>query len=178
MNKLYDGLTDGIVSLRPLRAGDRERLKYLADNEKISRNLRDRFPNPYTIADADSFIELSVCKDPNETFAIIFEDEYVGNIGLQLGEDVYRMSGELGYFLGEEYWNRGIMSRAVRIICDYGFTRLGLVRIWSGVFSFNAPSARVLEKCGFTREAILRRAVIKNGEICDEWRYARVIEGG
>ena len=168
-------LTDGIVTLRKLRRSDSTRMALLANNEKISVNLRDAFPFPYTLKDAEEFIVLCTSRKITGVFAIEYKDEYVGNIGLLKQTDVYSKSAELGYFIGEPYWNHGITTRAVNLICEYGFNKLDIVRIYSGVFEFNRPSQRVLEKCGFELEAVLKSAVCKKGRIYDEYRYAKVI---
>jgi len=166
-------LTDGIVTLRNFRRTDKYRMAELANNEKVAINLRDAFPHPYSVADAQQFISTFIAQKPVQVFAIEYEGKYVGNIGLHKQDDVYGKSAELGYFIGEPYWNRGITTRAVNLICEYGFRELDLIKIFSGVFSFNTASQRVLEKCGFEREALLRNAVIKKGVICDEVRYAK-----
>jgi RimJ/RimL family protein N-acetyltransferase/SAM-dependent methyltransferase len=167
-------LTDGIVTLRNFRRTDKYRMAELANNEKVAINLRDAFPNPYSVADAQQFINTFIGQDPLQVFAIEYQGKYVGNIGLHKQDDVYSKSAELGYFIGEPYWNRGITTRAVNLICEYGFRELDVVRIYSGVFEFNTPSQRVLEKCGFVREAVLKSAVCKKGKIYNEVRYARV----
>lgn len=167
-------LIDSDVRLREFHNDDRFRLAELANNEHIANNLRDGFPHPYTISDAEQFIQMCLQMNPPQVFAIEFQEEYAGNIGLHKGADVYRKSAEIGYFLGEPYWNKGIMTRAVRLICDYGFRELDIVRIYTGVFEYNLASARVLEKCGFLKEAVFNKAICKNGEICDEIRYALV----
>ena len=168
-------LTDGTVTLRNFRRTDKFRMAELANNEKVAINLRDVFPHPYTLADAQLFINTFIGQNPLQVFAIEFEGKYVGNIGLHKQDDVYSKSAELGYFIGEPYWNKGITSRAVNLICEYGFRELDVVRIYSGVFEFNLPSQRVLQKCGFEREAVLKSAVSKRGNIYDEVRYAKVI---
>jgi ribosomal-protein-alanine N-acetyltransferase len=145
-------MTDGIVTIRKLRRSDKYRMAELANNEKISVNLRDAFPYPYAIADAETFIAGCISHNPVEVFAIEYHGQYVGNIGLHKQSDVYSKSAELGYFIGEPFWNRGITTRAVKLICDYGFKELDIVRIFSGIFQFNPASQRVLEKCGFERK--------------------------
>ena len=167
--------TDGVVTIRKFRRNDKFRMAEIANNEKVAANLRDAFPSPYSVEDAQKFISMCLKQVPYQVFAIEYGGEYVGNIGLHRQDDVYRKTAELGYFIGEPYWNRGITSRAVNLICDYGFRELDIIKIFSGVFSFNTASQRVLEKCGFKREAVLRAAVYKNGEISDEYRYARII---
>jgi len=167
--------TDGVVTIRKFSRNDKFRMAEIANNMKIAINLRDAFPFPYYPEHAQKFISACLRQKPYQVFAIEFEGEYVGNIGLHKQEDVYRKTAELGYFIGEPYWNKGITTRAVKLICDYGFRELDVIKIFSGVFSFNTASQRVLEKCGFEREAVLRNAVIKNGKVCDEYRYARFI---
>lgn len=169
-------LTDGVVTLRPFVAGDKERLAELADNVNIFRNLRDGFPHPYTVPDAERFIAMVRKYDPPRNFVIEFEGEYVGNIGIHPKEDIYRLGSEIGYFLGEAYWHKGIMPRAVRLACDYAFRELDIIRIDTGVFDYNTASQRVLEKCGFVREGVFRKSVIKMGRICDEVRFALLKE--
>lgn len=167
-------LTDGEVTVRPFRPDDKYRMAELANNEKIWINLRDKFPYPYSLADAESFIEMALAMDPQQMFAIEFDGLYVGNIGLHKRDDVYRLSAEIGYFLGEPYWNKGIMTRAVNLLCEYGFNKLDIIRIDTGVFEYNLASQKVLEKCGFVREAVFVNSVIKNERICNEVRFAKI----
>lgn len=169
-------ISDQVVKLRPLLQTDKFRLAELADNPRVAINLRDGFPNPYTISDAEKFIENFGIQNPQQIFAIEFEGEYVGNIGLHKGTDVYRMSAEIGYFLGEPYWNKGIMTRAVNLICDYGFKKLDIVRIYAGIFEFNPASMKVLEKCGFKLESVAQKAIFKKGKIYNELKYVKLIE--
>lgn len=162
------------VRLRPLEMKDKVRLTDLANNEKISINLTDAFPHPYHLKDAEAFLGKCLGQDPVTLFAIEFEGKYVGNIGLVKGVDVYRKSAVIGYFLGEPYWNKGIMTHAVNLITNYGFTHLDVERIHTGIFDFNHASQRVLEKCGFLKEGVFKRAIIKKGEMYDEIRYAKL----
>jgi RimJ/RimL family protein N-acetyltransferase len=168
-------LTTENVTLREFTPDDKYRLVELANNEKISINLRDGFPNPYTLADAESFLEKYAGLESSLILAIEYNNVYVGNIGLHKGTDVYRKSAEIGYFLGEPYWNLGIMTKAVNLICDYGFKTMDIVRIHAGIFEFNPVSMRVLEKCGFKRESVAEKAIIKKGVIYDEIRYIKLI---
>lgn len=163
-------LSSGSVSLRALRESDAARLAELANNEKIGVNLRDGFPFPYTLDHARSFI--GQFRLSGTIFAIEYKGEYVGNIGLTPCENVYRKSAEIGYFIGEPYWNKGITTTAVQILSNYGFNRLGIVRIHTGVYEYNPASQRVLEKCGFVKEGVFRKAIFKNGNLWDEVRYA------
>ena len=167
-------LKSGNIILRPLRQTDAERLAHLANNEKISRNLRDGFPNPYTLADAENFLKKFTNQDPVTFFGIDYDGEYVGNIGLVPGQDVYRKSAEIGYFIGEPYWNKGIVTTAVNLISEYGFNHLDIIRIHTGVFEYNPASMHVLEKCGFVKEGVFRKSVVKQGKLWDEVRYAKI----
>ena len=167
-------LQSGNIKLRPLHLSDAKRIAELADNEKISRNLRDVFPNPYTLADAENFLKKFTSQDPVTFFGIEYNGEYVGNISLVPGDDVYRKSAEIGYFIGEPYWNKGIVTTAVKLITEYGFNQLGFIRIHTGVFEYNPASMRVLEKCGYTKEGVFRKSVLKQNKIWDEVRYSKI----
>lgn len=162
------------VSLRKFKESDAPRLAELANNEKIARNLRDGFPYPYNLEDARYFIKRCIEQKPALTFAIEYNGEYVGNTGLLIGLDVYRKSAEIGYFIGEPYWNKGITTKAVNLITEYGFRELGIIRIHAGIFEYNKPSMRVLEKCGFQKDCVLRKAIFKRNKIWDEHRYSKI----
>ncbi|MGV8093148.1 MAG: GNAT family N-acetyltransferase [Mangrovibacterium sp.] len=165
---------NGDVVIRELNESDLLKLAEYANNEKVSINLRDAFPNPYTIDDAKKFLEIIEKQSPKTFFAIEYKGDYVGNISLLVGNDVYRNSAEIGYFIGEPFWNKGIMTKAVNLITEFGFKNLGIIRIHTGVFEFNKPSQRVLEKCGFEKEAVFKKSVTKKGVIYDEIRYAKI----
>jgi len=167
-------LISGNIKLRPLRSSEAGRMAELANNEKIARNLRDGFPHPYTLADAENFLSKFTNQDPVTYFGIDFNEEYVGNISLVPCQDIYRMSAEIGYFIGEPFWNKGIVTTAVNLITEYGFQQLGIIRIQTGVFEYNTASQRVLEKCGFVKEGVFRKSVIKQGKLWDEVRYAKL----
>jgi RimJ/RimL family protein N-acetyltransferase len=167
-------LTDSLaaVSLRTFTMDDAAAMTALADNPRIAVNLRDGFPNPYTLQDAERFLKMATTMDPQSFFAIEYQDVYVGNISLMPGTDVYRKSAEIGYFIGEPYWGKGIATAAVKLIIDYGFKQLGLARIHTGVYEYNPASCHVLEKCGFQKEGVFRKSVYKQGQLWDEIRYA------
>jgi RimJ/RimL family protein N-acetyltransferase len=162
----------GDFAIRPWRAGDEDALVRHANNRKIWINLRDRFPHPYTAQDAARWIQVSTAQPTVTNWAIEVAGEPVGGIGLRLQEDVDRVSAELGYWLGEPFWNRGIMSRAIPAMTAHGFATLSLTRIYALPFLSNEASQRVLEKAGYRREAVLRRSAIKNGEVLDQALYA------
>lgn len=175
VNKKIIAKEDDVV-LRELIDSDIPKMAAYANNKKVFDNVRDAFPHPYSLEDAKSFIAMTERQDQKTIFAIEYRGEYAGNIGLHLASDVYRKSAELGYFIGEPLWNKGIATKAVRLLTEWGFNNLDIVRIFTGVFAFNKASQRVLEKCGYTREAIFRKAVFKNGAFCDEVRYAKIKE--
>ena len=166
-----------MVTLRHFRMDDAADMALYANNPKIAVNLRDGFPYPYSPEHAAQFLKMVMERDPQTFFAIEADGQYVGNISLSPGTDVYRKSAELGYLLFEPWWNKGIMTEAVRLMADYGFQKLELMRIYACIYDYNAASQRVLEKCGFVREGISRSAVFKNGAYHDEIRYALLKDG-
>ena len=170
-------LKSGNKVLRPLRLRDAKRLAEIANNELISRNLRDGFPHPYTLEDAESFLQKFTNQNPVTFFGIDYNGEYVGNISLVTGQDVYRKSAEIGYFIGEPYWNKGIATAAVNLITVYGYNHLNIIRIHTGVFEYNTASIRVLENCGFVKEGVFRKSVFKQGKLWDEFRMAKLKPG-
>lgn len=164
--------------LRPWREGDDASIARYADNAKIAANLRDVFPWPYSRRDAAAFVESCLRQEGKGQLARAIEagGEAVGSITLTLGSDVYRRSAEIGYWLGEPFWGRGIMTAAVRQMCAMGFSAWNIVRIHAEPYARNTASRRVLEKAGFTLEGTLRRSVCKNGEMLDSCIYALLRE--
>jgi len=176
-NQLTDIIaTDDDVVLRELTAADLPKLAEYSNNRKVADNLRDAFPHPYTIADAERFLAMANAREPKTIMAIEYKGDYCGNTSLTVGTDVYRKNAEIAYFVAEPYWGKGIATRVVKLITAWGFRRLDVVRIFAGVFSFNTASQRVLEKCGFVKEAVLKKAIFKNGRLWDEVRFA-LLEG-
>ncbi|MGQ0650554.1 MAG: GNAT family N-acetyltransferase [Gemmatimonadaceae bacterium] len=161
------------LTIRSWRQEDGARIAPLADNYTIWRNLRDRFPHPYTVADADAFIATCLGKEPETHFAITLDGAPIGSIGLIPGEDIYRKSAEFGYWLGEPYWGKGYASEAIQGVSDWALRHFDLARLYAMVFTWNPASARALEKGGFVLESLSRKAAIKEGEIVDEWVYAK-----
>ena len=157
--------------LRPWSASDAEAVARHANNPRIAAGMRDAFPHPYTLEDAHRFIERASGAG-NLFLAIEVKGEPVGGIGIHVLDDVYHCTGEIGYWLSESCWGRGIATEAVRALVPVVFRDTDLVRIQAGIFSCNPASARVLEKCGFVREAILKDAITKNGVVMDEIVYA------
>ena len=162
-------------TLRPWRAGDEPSLERHANNRNVSRNLRDRFPYPYTVADAKEWIAFNAgLAPPPKHFAIVVDGSAVGGIAVEPGEGERCRSAEVGYWLGEPFWGRGIATEALRAITEYGFKTFDVCRLEAGVFGWNPASARVLEKAGYTLEGRSRLAVIKDGQMTDRLLYALV----
>jgi RimJ/RimL family protein N-acetyltransferase len=161
-------------SLREWRIDDAGLLQKHADNPNISAFLMDRFPHPYTMDDAISWIDLMLRQKPLLIFVIAVDDKLAGVIGLEMRSDIYRKAPLLGYWLGEEFWGRGIATEAVKLITNYAFSTLDIVRIQAGILSSNPRSMRVLEKAGYTMEGVLKNSIFKNGAVLDEWVYGMV----
>ena len=157
--------------LRPWRIDDANALAKYANNKNISDNLRDEFPYPYTLHDAKSWLKFAL-SDKNLLLAIEVNSEAVGGIGLIYKSDVYRKTAEIGYWLGEAYWGKGIMSEAITNIVKYTFSSTKIIRIYASIFENNKASANTLIKAGFKLESTHQKAVIKNGVIMDEKIYA------
>lgn len=160
--------------VRDWRLEDKPALLEYADNPKVARNLMDRFPHPYTPADADEWLQLATTQDPRTNFAIEVGGEAVGGCGLELRSGNFRRSAEIGYWLGEPFWGRGIATEVAIALSGWAFDTFDICRITAGVFAWNPASGRVLEKAGFVREAVHRKAILKQGEMIDEWVYALV----
>jgi [ribosomal protein S5]-alanine N-acetyltransferase len=160
-------------TVRLWRLDDAPSLAEHANNRKVWLGLRDLFPHPYTIDDAHEFLKRAATEQPATKFCIEIEGAAAGGIGIRLGQDVHRHTAELGYWLAERFWRRGVMSEAVAAFTDYGFENFPLHRIYAEPFANNPASARVLEKAGFVLEGRLRKNVIKDGEILDSLLYAR-----
>ena len=159
-------------SIRPWRTGDLESLVRHANNKAIWLNLRDRFPHPYTRTDAEEFLDRAASAEPQIFFAIDHEGQAVGGIGIDPAEDVERVSGELGYWVGQQFWGQGLATQAAREMTTYCFDTLNLHRVWAGVFARNQASIKVLEKLGFRREGLLKESIIKDGRLESQIIYA------
>jgi RimJ/RimL family protein N-acetyltransferase len=159
-------------TLRPWRRGDEPSLARHANNRSVWRNLRDAFPHPYTIGDASAWIASNLDVHPVRNFAIEIGGEAAGSIGVTPFADVHARCAEIGYWISEDFWGRGIATDAVRAATGYAFRTLGVVRVQAAVFAWNEPSMRVLEKCGYAREGVLAKSVFKDGELIDSVLYA------
>ena len=166
-------LQEGNIILRPLCDSDANVLARLANNRKIWDNVRDLLPSPYGIDDANNFITLTQKENPQTTFAIEYDKEFCGVIGLTGQSDVYKRTAEIGYWIGEPFWNKGIATVAVKLVTDYGFNQLDFIRIHTGVFEYNISSMKVLTKNGFSQDGIFKKSILKNGQIFDEHRFSK-----
>lgn len=160
--------------VRQWRMDDAEALVRHADNINVARQLRDRFPHPYTRANASIFLKAATSAAEPSNLAIDVDGEAVGAIGYVPGIDVERYSAEIGYWLGESYWGRGIVTEALLLVTEHVFATANLLRLFALPFADNAASTRVLEKAGYMREAILRSSSVKYGQPRDQALYARV----
>lgn len=168
---------DSEILLRDMRLADAPAIARHADDPGVAAHMRDRFPQPYVEADAVGFIN-DVSRGPAEyAFTIEIDGEAAGVIGLMPGQDVYRYSAEIGYWIGREFWGRGVMTKVVAAFVPWVRAEYLFVRLFAGVFDSNPASARVLEKCGFVREATLKRHIFKNDKWLDEWIYAYLPDG-
>lgn len=160
--------------LREWRKEDAPIIAKAANNPNIAANLRNTFPYPYTLEDANWYVNDCILKEGKNqiTRAIVVDGEAVGSIGIFVMSDVYEKSGELGYWLSENYWRKGITSHTVRGICREAFKQFDIVRIFAEPFEDNAGSRGVLEKAGFTYEGTMRNGVYKNGKIHSYCMYS------
>ncbi len=160
--------------IREWKLSDAKELAAVISNSKIQDNLRDGLPYPYTEQDGEDYISSILSSDKNETFAfaITADDKLVGSIGIFRRGNIHRRTAELGYYIAEEYWGRGIATEAVKQICKYVFERSDILRIYAEPFAYNTASCRVLEKSGFKHEGTLRSNAVKNGKIIDMKMYS------
>jgi len=162
------------ATLRPWRNADVASLVKYANNPNVARQLRDRFPHPYTAADARQFIQSIAQARPTTSFAIAVNGEAAGGASFAPGADVERYSAEVGYWLAEPLWGRGIAPEAIRLLSSYAFETCNMLRLFALPFADNVQSIRALEKAGYTREAILRAGSVKDGLPKDQALYALV----
>lgn len=163
----------GVCTIRNWTLDDVERLSQIADNPNVSRYMTAQFPSPYTLDDARDWIGRNLGENATN-FAIEVEGEVAGGTGYELGLYERSHSAEIGYWLGEAYWGRGIASAVVSRLTEYVFERHGLRRIFATIYAPNAASVRVAEKCGYLREAVMRGAIAKDGHMLDAFLYAKV----
>jgi ribosomal-protein-alanine N-acetyltransferase len=169
----------GEMTLRSWSRSDLGALVRYANNRNVWLNLRNLFPHPYTPADAQKWIERCEASSwPTQHFAIELNQEAIGGIGCELLGDVHCKTAEIGYWLGEPFWGRGIATDAVKQMTEYAFTTFDLERLQATVFGWNAASARVLEKAAYQLEGRLHQSIFKDGRLTDSLLYARLRQAG
>lgn len=164
----------GACVLRPWRDGDQPALQRHANDWGVACWLRDRFPHPYTTEDAEEWVEYASTVLLGQVFAIEVGGEAVGSVGLVPGEDVFRRSAEVGYWLGRSVWGRGLAPLALQALTRYALEECEYLRLFAGVFEGNQRSARVLAKAGYSLEGVRRAAVFKGGQVLDEEVWVRL----
>jgi ribosomal-protein-alanine N-acetyltransferase len=162
----------GPCVVRSFRPEDAPSLALHANNRAVWLQLRDRFPHPYTLRDAELFIGEALAAKPETVFAIAVDDEAVGAVGVTPGTDVERVSAEIGYWLGEAHWGRGIATAALRAVTRHAFETFEFQRIFALPFAENSASKRVLEKAGYVPEGMLYHSSVKDGKLKDQFVYA------
>lgn len=160
--------------VREFTSGDAAALARYANNRNISRFMRDRFPHPYALQDAADFIRHVHGQSPCVTWAIDVDGQAAGSIGIMPRSDIERVSAEIGYWIGEPFWGRGIMTEAPQLLTPWAMREFQLTRVYALPFATNAASCRVLEKAGYVCEGRLRKAAIKDGVVVDQLMYALV----
>jgi ribosomal-protein-alanine N-acetyltransferase len=165
-----------MICIKPWILSDAAELAAALSNKNIQDNLRDGIPFPYTKYNAEEYISVMISADKNNTFAfaVAVDNKVIGSISVFRKENIHRLTAELGYYISEEYWGRGIMTEAVNQICKYVFDNSDIIRIYAEVFARNSASCRVLEKAGFHYEGTLRNNAIKNGKIIDTKIYSKL----
>ncbi len=163
------------IVLRPWQKEDAGQLASLANNYNIWLNVRDRFPHPYTIRDALDWFAYNNEFTPARTLAIMYNGSIAGSVGVGVKDDVYRKSIEVGYFIGEQYWGRGIATRAIALLLDYIRANFSVVRVYAEVFEHNAASMKVLEKNGFHLESVRYKLVFKNNVLLNDQVWVKFI---
>jgi RimJ/RimL family protein N-acetyltransferase len=164
--------------LREWRKEDINELIRLANNKKIYNNLRDMFPYPYTQKDAENWINFVLNNNlPQTNFAIIYKGQFAGSFGILFKEDIYRFNAEIGYWLGEKFWNNGIISEAIVLGTNYIFKNFNIVRVYAEPFADNWGSRKALEKAGFKLDVTFKNYVVKNNQIKDSCIYSIQKEG-
>jgi len=164
------------VTLREWKRSDAEALAFIANNKKIWDNVRDRLPYPYTKKDAKEWLELVKKQKVVTTFCIEVDGSLAGSIGVTLRDDVYRKTAEIGYFIAEEYWGKGVATEGIKQMVSYVQKKFDIVRIFAEVFEHNKASMRALEKNGFYLECIRKKAAFKNNMILDDYVWVKLLE--
>ena len=167
-----------VCKIRNWELSDAADLAAVISNKKVQDKLCDGLPYPYTEQDGIDFISAMLAADKNETFsfAVTIDNKAIGSIGVFRQSNIHCRTAELGYYIAEEYWGKGIMTEAVKQICEYVFRKSDIIRIYAETFAYNKASCRVLEKAGFQYEGTLRKNAVKNGKVLDVEMYSLLRE--
>jgi len=163
-----------VVELRNYSLDFAEKFAEYRNNETVLNNGYDKIPRPFTLKDAVELINLQLENKKPNRFFIFCDGEFAGEIGATVKEDVFRLNAEIGYFVAEPFWGKGIATEAIKLITDYIFANFDTVRVVAGVFDFNKASMKALEKNGYYLESIRKNAVIKNGQIMDDCIWVKL----
>lgn len=163
-----------MLELKPFTPSDAPRIAELRNHPGILANGFDATPNPYTLVAAEAFVAAQLPKQPAENLAVWRNQELVGSIGLWRKEDVFQLSAGMGYWVGVPYWGQGVATEAIRQFTAYAFAAFDILRLEAGVFAFNQPSMRALEKNGYYLEYIRRQAVVKHGLVQDDYVWVKL----
>lgn len=161
--------------LRPWQREDAQQLAAIANNKNIWNNVRDAFPSPYTVMDALQWISQETSTQTITNFAVVYQGKVAGSMGIILSDDVYRTTIEIGYFIGELFWGKGIATAAVKSLCNYVEQQFKPTRIMARIYAHNKASMKVLEKNNFELESIQRKAAIKNGVVLDVYVWVKIL---
>lgn len=167
------------VSIRPWQQSDAADVAAIINNKKVQDNLRDGIPFPYSEEDGAEFINAMLNAERGSTFAfaIIVDGKVAGSIGTFRQANIHSRTAEIGYYVGEDYWGKGVCTAAVKLVCQYLFENTDIIRIYAEPFAYNSASCRVLEKAGFQYEGTLRSNAVKNGKVIDMKMYSLIKEG-
>ncbi|MES2761188.1 MAG: GNAT family protein [Bacteroidota bacterium] len=160
------------IILRRWHIDDLDTLVAIANNKNIAQYMADVFPHPYTHEKGRTFIEFATTNSTANIFAITIDGKPVGSIGLHLQADILRKNAEIGYWLAEAYWGKGVMPQAIDQIVELGFNTMDVVRIFARIYGSNIPSQKVIEKANFKLEGRFEKTIFKNNEFLDELIYA------
>ncbi len=162
-----------MISLRDFTLSDADRLADLANNENVSRYMIYTFPYPYTKADAEWWIKIGSKANNSITKVVQYEGAFVGTVGITPQTGWKAHSAEIGYWIGEEFWDKGLATEALKVMSEFAFLAMNYKKLFATVLGPNKASMRVLEKCGYGLEGVLKRDVVKGGDYFDGYYYAK-----
>ncbi len=160
------------IRIRPFTPEDAPKLSELGNSKNVAQYMAGRFPHPYTINDAEKYIQEVGSVMPTRSFAIVLNNELIGACGVHPQEDIFKNNAEIGYWLGEKYWGHGYVQEALKLLIPYAFQNFSINRLYARVFGNNPRSMKVLERSGFVLEAKYNGTLERFGEILDEYIYA------